>query len=244
MTLKDILKIERDYIKEFSTEEDFNDFAIYTDEYLKDKYFHNYYLIKKYNASLISELAKREDRLPIFRIEGDIIPSHFDFLDNIDVSHLCYYAASIDSVNVSKKNYCKVVKYSKEYAKKLQEFIYQDDLIFGESYSRRNAMRTLNVLNSSDSYTYYMILEDNEIIGILEVFIDCNFAKLDDFCIRDDMQKKGYGSTLLFNVLNDLKQKGIDEVYLVADYNDSPKDMYEKMNFTKKGEWYLIRKIN
>ena len=68
-------------------------------------------------------------------------------------------------------------------------------------------------------------------------------AKLENFSILEEYRKKGYGSCLFNHVLNELKTLGIKDIYLTADYEDTPKVMYERMGFTMVGRSYQVREV-
>ena len=85
--------------------------------------------------------------------------------------------------------------------------------------------------------------EDNKAIGFVSSFTYKDAAKIEDFVIMDEYQRKGYGSCLFSYVIEELKKKGIHDIYLVADLEDTPKVMYAKMGFTEVGRGYQVREV-
>ena len=91
--------------------------------------------------------------------------------------------------------------------------------------------------------SWYFIYDKEKPVGFIEAFVYKNTAKLENFVIKEEYQRKGYGSCLISYVLEELKNKGINDIYLTADLEDTPKLMYERMGFIEVGRSFVVREV-
>jgi len=76
--------------------------------------------------------------------------------------------------------------------------------------------------------TLYILLEDNEIIGSVEVEHGNDYNRFHSFYIQDDKRHQGYGDMVLKHVLNDIK----DIISLTVDKdNENAIRLYKKHGF-------------
>ncbi|PKK93544.1 MAG: hypothetical protein CVV61_04160, partial [Tenericutes bacterium HGW-Tenericutes-6] len=79
-------------------------------------------------------------------------------------------------------------------------------------------------------------------IGHLNVHIQNDRAKIDEFYVKEDYQKQGYGTALMSFMIETLKRKKIEEVYLVTDLADTAKELYVKYGFKLTGTFKEYQK--
>ncbi|MGA5689718.1 GNAT family N-acetyltransferase [Cytobacillus pseudoceanisediminis] len=65
-------------------------------------------------------------------------------------------------------------------------------------------------------------------------------AEIDGLMVHEDFQKKGIGRRLQKSVMDQFKDKTI---ILVADGEDTPKEMYRRQNYQYLGKQYNLLKI-
>ncbi|GGB08485.1 N-acetyltransferase [Macrococcus hajekii] len=75
-------------------------------------------------------------------------------------------------------------------------------------------------------------------VGKLEAILNDSFIELDDFYVLEDARGKGIGSALQAQVLT----YG-ESLILIADGNDTPREMYEKQGYKKVSERYELLKV-
>ena len=241
--IKRLIDIDLLYIKEFSKEIKLSMGIEYYDEKLKDKYFHNFLLLNS-NYTLDDVNQYKEYRKNNgFEFANFYIKDKLKFqIDNTEDTLLYYYFSKKDIVNdfkIKENTSIKVVDESNIFD--LAKYMYLTDMIFGQDYAMRNALRYIDVLLNKDSrIKYYFLYLYDKPIGYVSALKDNDILKIEDFNIFDDFQRQGYGTTLFKFVVS---LYDINYIYVVADGLDTPKNMYEKWGMKFIFESHLIRKM-
>lgn len=241
MNIHNILSTEIAYVSQFSNITRHNNYLIVKDDLQPDKYFHNYMMIfgshvteqqlRTYQSSLKSE------GFAIFRFEESNNQT-FSLLKSYQMETYGYFHAPIDSVQIKTPIPCKAEIVDPYNDEDFFQFLIQEDILYGEAYARNNAIRQKCVLKThSDNYFYLKLTVNGEIIGDVNACLHFNIAKIDDFNIKEEFQRKGYGSALMSALIDILKQRGITDVYLVTDMDDSVKDLYVRFGFSYIGSY-------
>jgi spore maturation protein CgeE len=89
---------------------------------------------------------------------------------------------------------------------------------------------------SDKSLNSYVCYHNSEKIGTCDLFLYDGIAKIEDFGIIPKHQRKGYGTTILKYLIDTAIKEDSHTIYLVTDEEDTAKEMYEKIGFTKIGE--------
>jgi len=77
-----------------------------------------------------------------------------------------------------------------------------------------------------------ILLIDEKIAGFAEFKIVEDEADLQMIVLKKEYQKKGYGKLFLSKLINELKEKGIEYIYLeVSEKNESAFNLYKKLGF-------------
>lgn len=103
------------------------------------------------------------------------------------------------------------------------------------------------LLNEYYTGNYYFIVsnEENQ-IGILDVYIDANSATF-DIGLSKEFRGFGYGKRLLETAIQFLKEKKIENIYLVViEVNKVAYEMYKKRGFKEKNTlsyWVVLKNI-
>jgi spore maturation protein CgeE len=216
------------------------------DDRQSDKYYHNYLHVLN-RQLLINDVSsylslQYEKGFANYRIEHQIPLTKLKHILPYSVQMNGYFAQMIDQLIIPVKRKIVVRKVKEDQADQFFEFLFEDNKIYGVPYALGNVRRQREVIFSYPNYGYYEVIEDDHVIGHVNVFIDGNDAKIDDFVIRDSYQKKGYGSALMAHVINELKALHIRHVYLVCDMMDTPKNMYHAWGFEHIGDYLFIHK--
>ena len=77
--------------------------------------------------------------------------------------------------------------------------------------------------------------------GAVEIIISENIAEIDNLGVDEDFQKKGIGSRLQKFVMDTFHDKTI---ILVADGQDTPKEMYKRQNYQYLSYHYYCQKVD
>ncbi len=115
--------------------------------------------------------------------------------------------------------------------------VYQDNVAkFGipEEYVRGVfAEKTLLKAIASGKARFYLAFEDNEIIGFAQIVRqDATTAELDRIIVFPEHERKGIGTQLLVQVVDDLKKEGVHVITVNAGKEETPaRRFYEKNGF-------------
>jgi spore maturation protein CgeE len=213
----------------------------------RDKYYHNY-------LHLLNDRFTKQDidyyidknlvhGFIMIRAENGLdIRNFIDSKDIIDQD--AYYGNDIKNIHINKKRNVDVRLVNPETDESFFDSLYKESIAYGKTYAQGNKKRQKEVLSESkDAYFYLKATYNHKIVGMLNACIRGNLAKIDDFVIKEDFQKQGFGSALMFDMIELLKKRGIEYVYLVTDDEDTPKVMYEKWGFQLISTYLVIRKM-
>jgi spore maturation protein CgeE len=111
-----------------------------------------------------------------------------------------------------------------------------DEEALGRDFCERRAYRRGKIYVSAEGVNSYNCYHDGTIVGKCDMFIDDGVAKIEEFAVIPIYQRKGYGTTILKYLINVAMEAQCHTIYLVADEEDTPKDMYLRIGFTKVGD--------
>lgn len=106
----------------------------------------------------------------------------------------------------------------------------------GKSFIKRRFERRSKVYLSEGLVDNYLCYFDGKIIGHCDLFLNDNVAKIEDFDVAPEMQRKGFGTTILKEMVLIAREHGAKIIYLITDNDDTAKDMYKKCGMIKVGE--------
>ena len=117
---------------------------------------------------------------------------------------------------------------------------FYDDKLPGTSWGNRDVYKSVD--NNLEAYIAYF---DGEPAGKCELFIQDGYAKIEDFDVVKKHQRKGIGTTMLRSMIEDAISREVRNIYLIADKDDTPRDMYSRLGFETIGEEIeLFRALN
>lgn len=120
------------------------------------------------------------------------------------------------------------------------ELQYQQDLEFGEAFAKQKvSMHKRNFENPC--FQQVMAYYRGKPVGSLDVILADETAEIDGLHVLEAFQKKGIGSSLQKFVMEQFPEK---TVILVADGEDTPRDMYRRQGYQYIGFKYEIQKIS
>ena len=122
------------------------------------------------------------------------------------------------------------------------EFQYKIDLESSdEEWAEHNQALIYEDIRS-DNIKQLIAKDGDKIIGTANIIVKADFFEIDNLYVSHEYRRKGVAMHLInFAVKNEQKKN----VLLVADANDTPKYMYEKIGFKKISEqdFYLKTKL-
>lgn len=237
----DLFYLEDAYTSIFCKKEQFAFYDVISDDKQKDKWYHNYIDCQMeltdetyQNLKIIAEKNENTLRIKISHYDADklnIKPASVDY--NIMM------AAKPEDILIPNGNMVEIVKLTKNNASLFEEFFYLDNKHFGEEYSLRNAKRLVDVA-LKDQIQYFGISLENKIVGAIHTFSCNKMAKMENFSILESYRGNHYGARLFKYVTDLLSSQGFELIELIADGNDTYKDLYAKWGFKFISGHYFI----
>ena len=111
-----------------------------------------------------------------------------------------------------------------------------DEENLGKDFCTRRCHRRGEIYISESGVDSYVCYHNGEIIGNCDLFMANGTAKIEDFAVIPEYQRKGYGTTILKELIEIAIKNNCHTIYLVTDEEDTPKEMYLKIGFEKIGE--------
>lgn len=115
---------------------------------------------------------------------------------------------------------------------------YQFALPFGEDYASENAKR-IRQQYQTDIYRRLIAYQHEVPVGIVNLIEQNHILEIDGFGVLDNFQHQGIGSTIQAHIGQLAKDRAI---ILVADGEDTARDMYIKQGYIYQGFRYQILK--
>ncbi len=99
---------------------------------------------------------------------------------------------------------------------------------YGEDFVRRKMHRYLEASKKHDGFHYFGAYIGETIAGACYVFVSDGCACIDGLVVNEEYRKQYVATTLLSHIVKNFGKN----VFLHADANDTPKEMYTRMGFT------------
>jgi spore maturation protein CgeE len=238
------------YTKKFTESLEDTEIIRFYDENLQDMHMHNFTFIKnsvcknKFRKIIFDELEKRKytnaNFLRIefnFSVDDDFIKS-LSLVPKITKYDYMYIEPKMSCYLTENKG-CIVKKASSE--KLLHDGI-EVDIIANESsmgteFARKRIYRKSEIYRQLNSnLNLYICYYNGLAIGNCEFMVNNDIAKIEDFDILKNYQRKGFGTSVLKHLLEEAKENCVELVYLITDAGDTANEMYKKCGFKKAGE--------
>jgi len=248
-----ISSCEAAYISCFSECYENDQIMRYRDSQLKDMYNHNFTYIKKIlSIDALQQIIKYEISLnqqenkDFFKITIDEMPDEkcFEGYDGkMEIEHNGKYVyMPMKSPDWNTLNGYEIRKIADS---SMVEDLVSLDLIHdsgscGEEFCYRRARRRGRVYLSEIPLESYICYYNGVPVGNCDLFLYDNTAKIEDFAVLPEYQRHGIGTTILKFMIDTALSKGAEMIYLTADEDDTPKEMYKKLGFEKSGDLYAL----
>ncbi|KAF0819988.1 MULTISPECIES: GNAT family N-acetyltransferase [unclassified Cytobacillus] len=119
------------------------------------------------------------------------------------------------------------------------EFQYEHDSVYGETFAEKKKAQHLRNYRDK-SIQQFIAFYKGKAAGSVDVIIKERTAEIDGLMVHEEFQKKGIGSRLQKSVMDQFKDRTI---ILVADGDDTPKEMYRRQNYLYLGKQYNLLKV-
>ncbi|HEY6835586.1 MAG TPA: GNAT family N-acetyltransferase [Gaiellaceae bacterium] len=88
---------------------------------------------------------------------------------------------------------------------------------------------------------YFAILVDGEVVSYTDLYQDGPDAQIEDVGTRHEHRERGYASAVVLGAIEVARAEGAEFVFLVADLEDWPKELYRRLGFDELG--YFVKFI-
>ena len=257
--LSALRRIENEYLQYFSEAEEHEHFIRFADHGLPSMYSHNCVLLKETLDS--AELHTQIEALFADAQEHDarhlyiVLHPNLEFAMNaweadvFDLFSLLYMTTHLDEYCGARPNAaCTVYEAT-------TPSLYQDAMVcdiaasltegeehvdYGFAYQRASRKRLVLEYHAPALSQYVAYL--NAIpAGKCEVSLHDEILRPESFSVVAGFQRKGIGTALLNKIVADGKTRGCKEMFVIADSNDTAKEMYRKVGFQPVGvEYHLL----
>lgn len=243
-----LINTEIEYTKCFSKYSEEEKIIRFRDDKISDMYCHNYTLLKGFmSEEEIIHLIKEEieqrkkeckDFLHVefnFNIDSELLNS---FEIKPEVSILDYMYITSDKFNTLHGNDECTIKIAETEAV-MEDGITVDieanSQAMGEDFAGRRIQRKAMAYREENNLSLCVCYLNEVPIGNCELFLNKKTAKIEDFDILDKYQRKGFGTSVLKELLKRSNSSGAEIAYVVTDSEDTAKEMYKKCGFVKAG---------
>ncbi len=248
--LKKMHDTEIEYVKNFSRSSEDNEIIRFWDDNLPDMYTHNFILIKnKFEIDhikniILNELeGRKKEGFNFLRVEFNFPIDNDNFEDFKIMPEITKYDYMyIDpemGAGLTGNQECIIRKAVSETVLKdgIEVDILANEANTGKDFAEKRIYRkSKSYQKSSINLDLYVCYNNGIPVGNCELLLYKNIAKIEDFDILENYQRRGFGTAVIKHLLKEAAEQKIDIVYLITDSDDTAKEMYKKCGFKKAGE--------
>ena len=110
---------------------------------------------------------------------------------------------------------------------------------YGEDFIRRRDARYVKKAMETQGFHYYVAYLDGKVAGACYAYAIDGYVVMDALVVREAFRKRYVATTLMKHIASQFKE----EMFLHADVDDTPKEMYRKMGFETVDELYEYLKM-
>ncbi|MFP1648714.1 GNAT family N-acetyltransferase [Enterococcus mundtii] len=250
MNDRQVKQCEKHYTKCMAEEQTEGKVIRFTDERLLDMYDLNFTLIAESDSQEeLLDMIKREVLLRkeqkhsfckiqiYFQLDSEQLAK---VEQQVEIETDGFYLFDLSKFDhIRSRTDCKVIKvtnFSQLKEKLMIELEDETDPDYMAFVENKEKRKEEVYLSEGKINTYLCYDETNQVVGSCDLFIHQGIAKIEDFHIISEEQRKGYGTTLIKELMKDALEQGATKVYLVANEDETAKEMYLKLGFEKIGE--------
>ena len=248
-------------MKKISFDQINRDGCIIADEPLYRQY-HTVDLLSRYDSNLVE--FKRMPSLPEFKkAEQKLRPHHRQFgqyhlkfkfpanekisgevarylkSEGYSIGFLELYSIEPHQFSAVKKSAVEVMFATEEDLEAVLQLNYTEDIQYGVTFAKEKKAYLQRLFTLDDRY-FVMAYADGVPVGFLHLIEQPETVEIDNFFVLASMQQKGIGGQMQQFVMDHFPQKTI---ILVADGEDTARDMYRKQHYEYQGFMYDALKV-
>lgn len=245
-----LMDAELEYVRCFSNEIKTKEFSRFWDNELDDMYAYNLTVVHEYLSiedinNIISKEVKYSKSLEkeflVIEINGNVSE---EFLHDLklkpsSVDKLYYMSIpTVEYKNIKFHGECRVeeVKTKDKFQEIIKLSILDNGSNWGKEFSEDRIRRKVKSYKANNSLKVFLCYKDSTPMGSCELLCHNKVAKIEDFGVSVKYQRKGFGKTMLRDMMKRANESEAEIAYVITDSNDTANDMYKKCGFKKIGE--------
>jgi len=244
-----LLDTEIEYTKCFSKYFEDEKIIRFRDDNICDMYAHNYTLVKCVMADQeVEEIISQEIMqskseckkfLQVqcnFHISSEVLNS-LEIKPEVSIQDYMYIASNKFST-LGGNNECtiKVADTENVMEDGTRIDIQANSPAMGEVFAIKRIKRKVMAYKAENNLNFFICYNKNNVpVGNCELFFNKTTAKIEDFDILKQYQRKGFGTYVLKELLKLAYSFGVECVFVLTDSEDTAKEMYGKCGFLKTG---------
>ncbi|MDD6796203.1 MAG: GNAT family N-acetyltransferase [Clostridiaceae bacterium] len=241
---------ELEYIKCYSKHKENNDYIKFWDDKFEELYSNNIVISKvKLDIEGLNKLIKDEicnhkklkKKFFILELNSNMSKEEVDKLaikpNSIDkFDYLCIDTRKYKKINGNEE--CNIIKAQckTDYKQAIKFSLMDNARLWGRDFTYSRIKRKITAYKENDNLSLYLCCKNDCVIGSCELLLNEEVAKIEDFGITKKFQRKGYGKSLIKEMLKVCKEKDIHKAYVVAEQNSLASEIYKKVGFKKVGQ--------
>ena len=91
---------------------------------------------------------------------------------------------------------------------------------------------------------HFAVLVEGEVVAAADLFSDGRTAQIEDVATLPEHRRRGYGRAVTERALAEAIAEGHEFVFLVADDDDWPKELYRRLGFEPVGCTYAFTRAS
>lgn len=115
---------------------------------------------------------------------------------------------------------------------------------WNDKWTEETALLRLENMMKTNTFIGKALYFENDLKGFIygqkEYFYDGIHFQIQEFCVKSDEQKKGYGKALLQALRDELDTLGVVNVYLITLRSDSTEGYYRRRGFVTSDDMILM----
>lgn len=110
---------------------------------------------------------------------------------------------------------------------------------FGDSDETVRQLVERSVVTASATDVRHFAVEvEGKVVSMCDLYSDGRTAQIEDVTTLEDYRRRGFARTTVARALHEARSEGHDLVFLVADDDDWPKELYRRLGFDVVGRSY------
>jgi ribosomal protein S18 acetylase RimI-like enzyme len=89
---------------------------------------------------------------------------------------------------------------------------------------------------------FFAVLVDSEVVSYTDLYQDGTEAQVEDVGTLDEHRGQGYATAVVLGAIEEARKRGAEFVFLVADKEDWPKELYRRLGFDELG--YYVKFVS